>query len=51
MSWPLIFFVVLLVATLGSFPVWPHSRAWGFMPTGVLVLLTVLVGLKAFNVI
>ena len=37
--------VVLLVLMLvGALPTWPHSRNWGYGPTGGLgVLLTILV--------
>lgn len=51
MSWPLILFVVLLVACLVSAPVWPHARAWGYIPSIVLLLATLLVGFKVFGVI
>jgi len=38
-------FVVLLVLMLvGALPTWPHSRNWGYGPTGGLgVVLTILV--------
>ena len=37
--------VILLVLMLvGALPAWPHSRNWGYGPTGGLgVLLTILV--------
>jgi hypothetical protein len=37
--------VILLVLMLvGALPTWPHSRNWGYYPTGGLgVLLTILV--------
>jgi len=34
--------IVLLVAMVGSLPVWPHSKHWGYLPitgVGVVVLL------------
>ena len=38
--------LVLLVMAFGSAPVWPHSRSWGYTPSGglglVLVVLLVL---------
>jgi hypothetical protein len=39
------FLVVLLVLMLvGALPTWPHSRSWGYGPTGGLgVLLVILV--------
>ncbi len=39
----LILLIVLLILLLGGLPRWPHSRAWGYGPSGVLgVLLVVL---------
>ncbi|MFA5732711.1 MAG: DUF3309 family protein [Acidithiobacillus sp.] len=37
--------VVLIMLLLGVFPAWPHSRAWGYGPSGVvgIVLLIVLI--------
>jgi hypothetical protein len=35
--------VVLLVAMVGSLPIWPHSKQWGYLPiTGVGVVLLLL---------
>jgi hypothetical protein len=36
--------VVLILLLLGALPAWPHSRQWGYAPSGLLtVLLVVLV--------
>jgi hypothetical protein len=37
--------VVLVLALVGSVPAWPHSREWGYYPSGGvgLVLLILLV--------
>jgi hypothetical protein len=37
--------IVLLLALVGSIPTWPHSRDWGYYPSGGLgvVLLIILV--------
>jgi Protein of unknown function (DUF3309) len=37
--------VILILALLGVFPRWSHSRDWGYVPTGGLglVLLVVVV--------
>jgi hypothetical protein len=37
--------VVLIVALLGSLPIWPHSRSWGYYPVGVSVVLVVILAL------
>ncbi|WP_366937226.1 DUF3309 family protein [Elioraea sp.] len=40
-----ILLVVLILMLLGAIPTWPHSREWGYLPSGALglVLLIVLV--------
>lgn len=40
-----ILLVVLVLLLLGVIPTWPHSRSWGYGPTGGLglVLLIVLI--------
>jgi hypothetical protein len=36
--------VVLILLLLGALPTWPHSRQWGYFPSGTLgVVLVVLV--------
>ncbi|GAA5786161.1 DUF3309 family protein [Chitiniphilus shinanonensis] len=44
MSLSLILLIVLVLLLVGAFPAWPHSRGWGYGPTGIVgVLLVVLV--------
>jgi len=33
--------IVLVLALLGVIPTWPHSRGWGYAPSGVVGLLAV----------
>ena len=46
----LILLIILIVLLFGSAPAWPHSRNWGYGPSGgvgvvlVIVLLLVLLG-------
>jgi hypothetical protein len=39
--------ILLVLMLLGALPTWPHSRSWGYYPSGglgvVLVILVVLV--------
>ena len=35
--------IVLLLMLVGAFPTWPHSRSWGYAPTGGLGLVLVIV--------
>lgn len=31
--------VVLVLILLGVIPAWPHSRSWGYAPSGVIGLI------------
>jgi len=39
----LILLIVLVILLLGAVPRWPHSRNWGYGPSGGLGLLLVIV--------
>ncbi len=38
-----ILLIVLILLLLGAFPAWPHSRGWGYGPTGGLGLIIVII--------
>jgi hypothetical protein len=38
-----ILLIVLLLLLVGAFPTWPHSRGWGYYPSGGLGLVLVIV--------
>lgn len=41
-----ILFIILILLLIGALPTWPHSRNWGYYPSGgagtVLVVLLIL---------
>ena len=45
-----ILLVILILLLLGALPTWPHSRNWGYFPSGglglvvVILLVLILVG-------
>jgi hypothetical protein len=45
MSLGTILLVIVVLLLLGVIPTWPHSRNWGYAPSGVLgtVLIVVLI--------
>lgn len=48
MSLATILLIVLILMLIGAMPTWPHSRGWGYFPSGglgllVLILLILLV--------
>lgn len=38
-----IIFIILVLMLIGTFPSWPHSRGWGYGPSGGLSLVVVIV--------
>jgi hypothetical protein len=42
-----ILLIILILLLIGAMPAWPHSRNWGYFPSGglglVLVILLILV--------
>ena len=43
-----ILIVLLILALFGALPRWPHSRNWGYYPTGGLGLILVVVLILLF---
>ena len=35
--------IVLILLLVGAIPAWPHSRGWGYGPSGLLGLVLVIV--------
>jgi hypothetical protein len=38
-----ILLIVIVLMLLGAIPTWPHSRSWGYAPSGALGLVLVIV--------
>ncbi|MEO8125001.1 MAG: DUF3309 family protein [Burkholderiales bacterium] len=38
-----ILLIVLVLLLLGAIPSWPHSRSWGYGPSGILGLVLIVV--------
>ncbi|MDQ3803296.1 MAG: DUF3309 domain-containing protein [Acidobacteriota bacterium] len=39
-----ILIIILILLLIGAIPTWPHSRGWGYYPSGILgVILLILV--------
>ncbi len=37
-----ILIVVLILLLIGALPTWPHSRNWGYYPTGGIGLIVII---------
>jgi len=42
MSMGTILLIVLILLLIGAFPTWPHSRNWGYAPSGGLGLVVII---------
>ena len=43
MSLGTILLVILILVLVGAVPAWPHSRGWGYGPSGILGVVVVVV--------
>lgn len=43
MSLVTIALVILVIIMVGAIPTWPHSRSWGYMPSGAIGLVALVV--------
>jgi hypothetical protein len=43
MSLGTVLLIVLLLMLVGAIPTWPHSRGWGYAPSGALGLVLIIV--------
>lgn len=42
MSLGTILLVLLILALVGVFPAWPHSRGWGYGPSGIVGVILII---------
>lgn len=42
MSLGIILLIILVLALVGVIPAWPHSRSWGYGPSGGIGLIVVI---------
>jgi hypothetical protein len=45
----LVLIIVLVLLLLGAAPAWPHSRNWGYFPSGLLGLVLLVVIIMALT--
>jgi hypothetical protein len=44
-----ILLIVLILLLLGALPTWPHSRKWGYYPSGGLGLIFIVLLVLVFS--
>ena len=42
MSIGLIVLIIVVLILVGALPTWPHSKSWGYMPSGTLGLILII---------
>jgi hypothetical protein len=42
MSLGTILLIILILILIGAFPSWPHSKSWGYGPSGGLGLIVII---------
>jgi hypothetical protein len=38
-----ILLIILILLLLGAIPSWPHSRGWGYGPSGILGVVVIII--------
>jgi len=38
-----ILLIILILLLLGAIPAWPHSRSWGYGPSGILGVVVIII--------
>ncbi len=38
-----ILIIILIILLIGAAPAWPHSRGWGYYPSGTLGLILLII--------
>ena len=41
--------IVVVIALVGSLPIWPHSKNWRYYPSGVISVLIVIILILFFT--
>jgi Protein of unknown function (DUF3309) len=44
-----ILIVLVIILAIGSAPTWPHSRSWGYYPSGLLGLILLILIILALT--
>jgi hypothetical protein len=45
----IILLFILILVLVGAFPSWPHSRNWGYGPSGVTGLIVIVLVVMLFS--
>lgn len=41
--------VALILVALGAFPAWPHASGWGYGPSGLALVLVIVLAIYLFG--
>jgi hypothetical protein len=41
--------VILVLLLIGAIPAWPHSRSWGYGPSGVMGIILLILVIMLFT--
>lgn len=45
MSLTSLLLIVVVLALIGVIPIWPHSRSWGYAPSGAVTVIVVVLAI------
>jgi len=44
----MILLILLILAVVGALPTWPHSRSWGYYPSGLIGIVVLVLLILVF---
>ncbi len=48
MTLGMILLILLILAVVGALPTWPHSKSWGYYPSGLLGIVVLVLLILVF---
>lgn len=44
-----ILLIILILLLLGALPVYPYSKSWGYYPSGILLVILIILAIMLFR--
>ena len=45
----MILLIILVLVLIGALPVFPHSKSWGYFPSGIVLVILIVVAIMLFR--
>lgn len=45
----MILLIILILVLIGALPIFPHSKSWGYFPSGIVLVILIVVAIMLFR--